>query len=53
MDDAFPELIKMLQKGHLPAGGLLVVLGKRVCCGSGLRAGEGNEGQLRALIDLS
>jgi hypothetical protein len=26
VDDALPELVEMLQKGHLPAGGFIVFL---------------------------
>ena len=36
MDDAFPELVEMLQKGHLPAGGFVVFLGENACGGPGL-----------------
>jgi hypothetical protein len=28
VDDALSELVEMLQKGHLPAGGFILVVGK-------------------------
>ena len=35
VDDALPELVEMLQKGHLPAGGFIVFLGENTGGGPG------------------
>ena len=36
VDDALPELVEVLQKRHLPAGGFIVFLGENTCGGPGL-----------------